>query len=199
MPPAQRAQVPSSRCSEETDRLARYHYPGVSNNVKFPPSTHATLASHPNIVGCKLSHPDLSHHTQVASHPTIDHAHYAVFTGLGQQLLPAMSVGAIGAIDASAGVFPRTLVRLWELCRLQRPSDEEVAERRRLQYRVSCAGELVVAHGTVGIKEAVRRLRGFGGKDGGRLPLARGLGDEGWARWEGVIKAMEEEEKRLAS
>lgn len=108
-----------------------------------------------------------------------------------------MSVGAAGAIDASAGFFPRTLVRLWELCRLPRPSDEEVAERRRVQYKVSCVGELVVAHGTVGVKEAVKRLRRFGGVNGGRLPLARGLGNEGWARWEGVIEAMEEEEKRL--
>lgn len=197
MPPTRGALAPSSQRSDETDRLASYHYPAVSNNVKFPPSTHATLAAHPNIVGCKLSHPDLSHHAQIASHPTIDHAHYASYTGLGQQLLPAMSVGAAGAIDASAGFFPRTLVRLWELCRLIRPPEDEVAERKRLQYRVSCVEELVVAHGAVGVKEAVRLLRGFGGQDGGRLPLARGLGDEGWARWREVIDAMEEEEKRL--
>ncbi|SPN97546.1 related to dihydrodipicolinate synthase [Cephalotrichum gorgonifer] len=175
-----------------------YHYPAVSNNVKFLPSTQAKLSTHPNIVGCKLSHGDVSVHCQVSSHPDIDHSRFLTFTGLGQQLLPMMSVGGAGAIDGSAGVFPRTHVRLWELCRLPRPSDEEIAERRQLQYKVSCMEELVNSHGTVGIKEAASRLRGFGEVDGGRLPLARGLaGEGGWERWEGVISAVEEEEKRL--
>ena len=169
----------------------------MSNNLKFLPSTHAALSAHPNIVGCKLSHGDVSLHCQVSSHPSIDHAHFATYTGLGQQLLPMMSVGGVGAIDGSAGCFPRTHVRLWELCRLARPSDEEIAERRRLQYRVSCVEELVIAHGTVGIKEAISRLRGFGSVDGGRLPLAKGLGEAGWSEWEAVVSAVEEEEKRL--
>ena len=73
--------------------------------VKVAPSTFATLAQHPNIVGCKLSHGDTSHHAQIASNPAIDPSHFHAFTGLGQQLLPVMSVGVAGAIDGTAGFF----------------------------------------------------------------------------------------------
>ncbi|PKS07736.1 hypothetical protein jhhlp_006344 [Lomentospora prolificans] len=173
-----------------------YHYPAVSNNVKVTPSTYVTLAKHPNIVGCKLSHGDLSHHCLIASNPAIDHSRFLTFTGLGQQLLPVISVGGAGTIDGSAGFFPRTVVRLYELAKEPRPTDEQLAERRRIQFKVSSVEELVVAHGTVGIKEAVSRLRGFGDVDGGRAPLAAGMGN--WEKWQEVIDASEEEEKRLA-
>ncbi len=65
-------------------------------------------------VGCKLSHGDLSLHAQIASSPHIDSNHFALFTGLGQQLLPVLTVGGAGAIDGLAAIFPRVVVRLWE-------------------------------------------------------------------------------------
>lgn len=172
-----------------------YHYPAVSNNVKVAPSTYVTLAQHPNIVGCKLSHGDLSHHCLIASNPAIDHTRFFTFTGLGQQLLPVISVGGAGTIDGSAGFFPRTVVRLYELSKEARLTDEQLVERRRLQFKVSSVEELVVAYGTVGIKEATSRLRGFGDADGARAPLATGIGN--WEKWQEVIDASEEEEKRL--
>ncbi|OAQ61654.1 dihydrodipicolinate synthase [Pochonia chlamydosporia 170] len=175
-----------------------YHFPGVSNMVKLTPATFATLAAHPNIVGCKLSHGDVSQLTQIALNPAIDARSFHVFTGLGQQLVPVVSVGCVGAIDASAGFFPKSLVRLLELAGKTRATDEEVQERRELQYRVSCMEEIVVRHGIVGIKEAISRLRGFGDVDGSRLPL-RGVvqGDGEWEKWEGVLAALEEVERRL--
>ncbi|XWX01391.1 hypothetical protein V2A60_009418 [Cordyceps javanica] len=175
--------------------------------VKVTPATFATLAQHPNIVGCKLSHGDVSQLTQIALDPALGDAdRFRVFTGLGQQLLPVMSVGCGGAIDGSAGFFPRSLVRLFALSSRQAAapplSDGEREERARLQYRVSCMAEMVVRHGVPGIKEATRRLRGFGGGGGGgglRLPLAGGLpgGDAEWARWKGVLDDMEELETAL--
>ncbi|KAF5019415.1 hypothetical protein F66182_8587 [Fusarium sp. NRRL 66182] len=177
-----------------------YHYPGVSNNVKVVPSTYVTLARHPNIVGCKLSHGDVSVHTQVGSNPSIDYAHFHPFTGLGQQLFPVVSVGFAGAIDGSAGFFPKTLVHLYELSTKTQPTDAEVQERRLLQYKVSLMEEIVVAYGTVGIKEAISRLRGFGDVDGTRLPLMGGIpgGDAGWANWKKeVADVLEEVENSL--
>lgn len=176
--------------------MRRYHYPGVSNNVKVVPSTFVTLAKHPNIVGCKLSHGDVSYHTQIASNPAIDHSAFATFSGLGQQLLPVVSVGVVGAIDGCAGFFPRTVVRLFELSLKNQPTDEEVARRRLLQFKVSSMEELIVQTGTVGIKEAVSRLRNLGDRDGTRLPLHGGLpgGDAEWAKWKEIIDAMEAEE-----
>lgn len=176
-----------------------YHYPGVSNNVKVVPSTFATLSRHPNIVGCKLSHGDLSYHAQISANPSIDHSHFYTFSGLGQQLLPVVSVGGAGAIDGSAGFFPKTVVALLELSLKNQPSDEEVRRRQLLQYKVSSIEELVVKYGTVGIKEAIARLRGFGDPDGTRLPLHGGIpgGDAEWARWKDVINLLEEEENSL--
>ena len=167
--------------------------------VKVAPSTFAKLAQHPNIVGCKLSHGDVSQITQVALNPAIDVSNFHVFTGLGQQLAPVVSVGCVGAIDASAGFFPKSLVRLLELASKARPTDGELKERRELQYKVSCMEEIVVKHGIVGIKEAISRLRGFGDVDGSRLPLCGVVsgGDAEWKNWEGVLGAMEDVEKSL--
>jgi 2-keto-3-deoxy-L-rhamnonate aldolase len=167
--------------------------------VKVTPESFATLSKHPNIVGCKLSHGDVSQLTQIASNPSIDANTFRVFTGLGQQLLPVISVGCGGAIDASAGFFPKSLVRLFELSTNSGLSDPELAERRLLQYRVSCMEEIVARHGIPGIKEAISRLRGFGDVDGTRLPLSGGIpgGDAEWENWKGVIGAMEEIEKNL--
>ncbi|KAI1763805.1 aldolase [Hypoxylon sp. FL1150] len=176
-----------------------YHYPGVSNNVKVVPSAFVTLSKHPNIVGCKLSHGDVSYHAQIASNPGIDHAKFATFSGLGQQLLPVISIGAVGAIDGCAGFFPKTVVRLFELSVKNQPTDEEVQKRRALQYKVSTVEEIIVKFGTVGIKEAISRLRGFGDRDGTRLPLHGGIpgGDAEWAKWKDIVDAMEEEENSL--
>ncbi|KAG5973434.1 hypothetical protein E4U55_000567 [Claviceps digitariae] len=179
-----------------------YHFPAVSNMLKLTPSTFATLAAHPNIVGCKLSHGDVSQLAQIALNPAIDTACFHVFTGLGQQLLPVVSVGCVGAIDASAGFFPKALVRLLELASKKQPTEGEFAERRVLQYKVSCVEEFVGKHGIMGIKEAVSRLRGFGDVDGTRLPLygvvpGEGEGVGGWESWEGVLNDLEEVERAL--
>ncbi|KAI2624072.1 hypothetical protein GGS21DRAFT_326562 [Xylaria nigripes] len=177
-----------------------YHYPGVSNNIKIAPATFVALAKHPNIVGCKLSHADVSEHTQIASNPDIDHERFRTFTGLGQQLLPVVAVGGAGAIDGCAGFFPATVVRLYALSVRNQLTEAELVERRRLQFKVSCVEELVAKFGTVGIKEAISRLRGFGCGDATRLPLFGGLpgGDAEWAKWKGVVDNMQQEEERLS-
>ncbi|KAI0534977.1 hypothetical protein GGR58DRAFT_480805 [Xylaria digitata] len=176
-----------------------YYYPGVSNNVKITPSTFVTLAKHANIVGCKLSHGDVSVHAQIASNPVIDHDQFRTFTGLGQQLLPVVAVGGAGAIDGCAGFFPKTVVRLYELSVKNQLSEAEASERRRLQFKVSSIEELVAKFGTVGIKEAISRLRGFGERDGTRLPLHGGIpgGDAEWANWQALADSVQEEEDRL--
>lgn len=193
------SQLNQTPYSEIKTHHISYHYPGVSNQVKVTPSTFVTLSKHPNIVGCKLSHGDVSVHAQIGSNPEIDHHHFHAFTGLGQQLFPVISVGIAGAIDGSAGFFPKSLVRLYELSINAHPSDAEVQERRSLQFKVSSMENIVVTFGTVGIKEAISRLRGFGDIEGTRLPLFGGIpgGDEEWAKWKPVIDAMHEVEDSL--
>jgi 2-keto-3-deoxy-L-rhamnonate aldolase len=173
--------------SSTTLILNSYHYPGVSNNVRVVPSTYATLSQHPNIVGCKLSHGDVSYHAQIASNPKIDHSKFHTFTGLGQQLLPAISIGCAGTIDGSAGFFPKSVVYLYKLSVKNQPT-----ERRLLQYKVSSIEEIVVKFGTVGIKEAISRILGMGDMDGTRLPLVGGIpgGDKEWESWKDVVADM---------
>jgi 2-keto-3-deoxy-L-rhamnonate aldolase len=163
------------------------------------PSSFAALSQHPNIVGCKLSHGDISYHAQIASNPDINHSQFHTYTGLGQQLLPAISVGCSGTIDGSAGFFPKSLVHLYQLSLKNNASDAEVQERRLLQYKVSKVEELVVRFGTVGIKEAVSRVLGLGDRDGTRLPLSGGLpgGDLEWENWKDAVGELEGVEKSL--
>lgn len=176
-----------------------YHYPAVSNNVKIVPSTFAALSKHPNIVGCKLSHGDVSYHAQIGANPKIDKTHFHTYTGLGQQLLPIVTLGCAGTIDGSAGFFPKSVVRLYELSVNANATEEEVNERRELQYKVSSVEELVVKYGTVGIKEAISRILGVGDRDGTRLPLCGGIpgGDNEWDNWKEVIGQLEAVEKSL--
>ena len=192
-----------------TSSFLRYHYPGVSNSIALPPSTITKLSSHSNIVGCKLSHGNLDDHILLASSPTINHSQFQVFTGLGQQLLPLLTIGGAGAIDGLAAIYPRTVVKLYDtfhatLGENAGKSDgagikEKLEEMRRLQYHISAAEKLIARWGTVGIKEACARVLGFGDADGARLPLRGGFpdGDAEWKKWDGPLGELEKIEKAL--
>ncbi|KAL8305168.1 hypothetical protein RB597_003927 [Gaeumannomyces tritici] len=176
-----------------------YHYPGVSNGVKVTVSTFVKLSKHPNIVGCKLSYADLPAHLEIALNPDVDRKGFAVFTGLGSQLWPVVAVGGAGAVDGVAAFFPRAVLRLFALAGLVRPEDAEDAERRRLQYLVTAVYTKLIPFGTVAIKEAVARLRGFGDPDGTRPPLLAGFpdGDAEWARWKPLVDELQAIEDKL--
>ena len=171
----------------------RYHYPGVSNNLAIPPATFAALAKHPNIVGCKLSHGDLSKTAQIAAHPEIEREGFATFTGLGQQLLPVLTVGGAGAIDGLAGIFPRTVVRLYDMYVSGDEGKRE--EMRKLQWSMSTAEELIVKHGVPGIKEGVRRVLNMGVEGGIRWPMVGGVDDAGFREFEEIFEHMKSIER----
>jgi 2-keto-3-deoxy-L-rhamnonate aldolase len=176
-----------------------YHYPGVSNNIKISPSTIRTLAAHPNIVGAKFSHGDVSVHAQVALDPEIDHNNFALFTGLGQHLFPVVQVGCAGAIDGLAGFYPASMVRLFELAAAESMGKAEREEARKIQWAASSADELIVKWGIIAIKEAIARVLGFGHKEGTRLPLKGVMGDEEWNQWGPVMAEMERVESAVKS
>ncbi|KAI4216514.1 MAG: hypothetical protein LQ351_001003 [Letrouitia transgressa] len=163
-----------------------YHYPAVSNNITLHASTFAHLSAHPNIVGAKLSHGDLSLHAQLGSspNPALSSSSFATFTGLGQQLLPVLTVGCAGAIDGLAAFFPRTVVKLYNLVK-----EGDLLEAKRIQEVVARGEGLVVAGGVVGVKEGVRRMLGMDSET--RLPLKKGLSDEEWAKWDGVMGELQ--------
>ncbi|KAE9982898.1 hypothetical protein EG328_010445 [Venturia inaequalis] len=174
-----------------------YNYPGVTNQVMVEPQTYTHLAQHPNIVGCKMSHGNVSHHVQVSLDPEIDHSKFRVFSGFGQQLGPIVFFGAAGVIDGLAAMYPRTVSRLMDLAE-RRPIEPEVlAEIQTMQFAVSCAEEYIGAWGIVGIKEGVYRVLGMGNQEGGRLPLKGKLSDEQWNIWSSTMSRMAALEKSI--
>lgn len=174
----------------------------MTNNLHIAPSTFEKLAAHPNIVGTKLSHGIIDDQTLIAASPNIDHDHFSVFTGLGQNLLPVLAIGGVAAIDGLAGVFPRVVVRLFSLFNdslAKGIGKKEVQEMRELQFRI-CEGEKLVARwGVVGLKEALARVWSFGGAKGARLPIAGGFedGDGEWKKWEKVYEGLKKLEDSL--
>ncbi|KAI9746055.1 MAG: hypothetical protein M1818_000736 [Claussenomyces sp. TS43310] len=169
-----------------------YHYPGVTNNVQVETSTYTYLAAHPNIVGAKMSHGNVSHHLQVSLDPAIDHAQFRLYSGFGQQLFPIVSLGGAGVIDGLAAFFPRTVVRLMQLSTTLPYTEEAMEEIGRLQFAVSSTEEMVGKYGIVGIKEAIYRVLGMGTMEGSRLPLKGSMGHGEWEKWGLCIDRMKE-------
>ncbi|GAW13212.1 hypothetical protein ANO14919_025920 [Xylariales sp. No.14919] len=118
-----------------------YDYPVVTNNIKVQPSTYEALAKHPNIVGAKIATTDISWHSQISSNPNIDYVHFHPYTGLGQQMLAAVTLGAFGALDVVGTAFPKSMVRLYKLSSLEQPTPEQRKEARNLQWKVATMGE----------------------------------------------------------
>ncbi|KXT16616.1 hypothetical protein AC579_6672 [Pseudocercospora musae] len=179
-----------------------YHYPGVTNNLFIAPATFEKLAAHPNIVGTKLSHGIIDDQTLIAASPRIDHEHFYVFTGLGQNLLPVLTIGGVAAIDGLAGCFPRIITRLFRHFNdssAKGTTKKDIDTMRDLQFRI-CEGEkLVAAWGPIGMKECIGRVWGLGDPKGGRLPLQGGFpeGDQEWAKWEKVFTGLKELEEKF--
>ena len=166
-----------------------YHYPAVSNNLAIAPSTFHALSKHPNIVGCKLSHANLSHYAQIAALPStnITPQNFGVFTGLGQQLLAVLAVGGQGAIDGLAAMFPKIMVTLYEGY-MEGAMDE--MDLRELQAQVAEAEEVIARWGTIGVKEGVSRVLGMGDRDGTRLPLEGGIPVGEWVKRDGIFREL---------
>ncbi|TID21422.1 tRNA ligase 1 [Venturia nashicola] len=174
-----------------------YNYPGVTNQILVEPQTYTHLAQHPNIVGCKMSHGNVSHHIQVSLDPEIDHSKFRVYSGFGQQLGPIVFFGAAGVIDGLAAIYPRTVSYLMDLT-AERPIDSKsLAEIQSMQFAVSCAEEYIGAWGIVGIKEGIYRVLGMGNQEGGRLPLKGKLSDEQWNVWDTAMSRMEALERSI--
>ncbi|KAL2758334.1 hypothetical protein ACRALDRAFT_1048161 [Sodiomyces alcalophilus JCM 7366] len=174
-----------------------YNYPGVTNNLVVSVETYEILAMHPNIVGCKMSHGNVSHHVQLSLHPSIDHTKFRVYSGFGQQLGPIVLFNAAGVIDGLAAIFPKTVSRLYSLAASQPLDEATLQEVQRLQWKVSTAEEFIVKNGIIGIRDAIYKVLGFGHLRGGRLPLQGSLPPGEFEKWSSIFEEMTREEKAL--
>ncbi|KAF1919365.1 hypothetical protein BDU57DRAFT_546043 [Ampelomyces quisqualis] len=175
-----------------------YNYPGVTNGVMVTPDTYRILAQHPNIVGCKMSHAVVSWHNQVSLDPKIDHGKFRVYSGLGQQLGPIVFFDAAGVIDGLAAIYPKTVCTLMKLAETRPISNENLKKIKELQYTVSTTEEFIGKYGIVGIKEAVKRVTGYGTMEGGRLPIKGKLPEGEWEKWSEVWERIQKTEDALS-
>jgi 4-hydroxy-2-oxoglutarate aldolase len=139
-----------------------YNMPGNAAGIDLDAETVLALAEHANIVGLKDSSGNVAKLAQVAGQAPEG---FDVLAGSAGFLLPALAVGASGAIAALANVAPRAcleLLALWEARRLE--------EARALQARLVAPNTAVTSgYGVAGLKAALKLVAGYGGEP--RPPL----------------------------
>lgn len=139
-----------------------YNMPANTAGLDIDANTIIALAEHPNIIGVKDSAGDMAKLAQIVSNVS---THFRVFAGSAGYLLPALSVGAVGAVAALANIFPLEVCRLLELFHAG-----QTAEARILQARIAPANTAVTTTYSVpGLKAALELSHGYGGRP--RSPL----------------------------
>ncbi len=139
-----------------------YNMPASTAGLDLDAATICALAEHHNIIGVKDSAGNIAKLAQiVASTPPT----FQVFAGNAGYLLPALVVGAVGAVSALANVFPE------EVCAVQALFEAgEMEEARLLQARLIPANAAVTnIYSVPGLKAALELIAGYGGAP--RMPL----------------------------
>lgn len=169
-----------------------YNYPGTSNMVTITADSYRKLAAHPKIVGAKFTHCNVDEYTLVAQDPKIKSTNFRLFTGLGQVLLPALTVGFYGAIDGLSALFPKSLVQLFNLYQ-----KGELQEAAKLQLLINRCEKLVGELNINGVKYALKEFYGFGTGITARPPLNHYFTVEAYNKFQGDLKALKEVEDSL--
>ena len=139
-----------------------YNMPASTGGLDLDAPTICALAEHPNIIGVKDSAGNMVKLAQIYSETP---SRFRVFAGSAGYLLPALAVGAVGAVAALANVFPREVCRLHELFMAGK-----LEEARLLQARLVPANTAVTATYSIpGLKAALELTFGYGGRP--RSPL----------------------------
>lgn len=139
-----------------------YNMPANTAGIDLSAQLICTLAEHPNIVGVKDSAGNVAKLAQIIS--SVPET-FRVFAGSASYLLPALAVGASGAVAALANIFPQ------EVCDVQACFEaEQFDEARMLQARLIPINDAVTSgYGVAGLKAALELVAGYGGAP--RLPL----------------------------
>jgi 4-hydroxy-2-oxoglutarate aldolase len=143
-----------------------YNMPASTAGLDLNAATICTLAEHPHIIGVKDSAGNMEKLAQIVAVTAEKHAgSFRVFAGSAGYLLPALAVGAVGAVAALANVFPREVCRVQELFQAG-----QLEEARRLQAVLAPANTAVTSGYSVpGLKAALEMTAGYGGRP--RRPL----------------------------
>lgn len=169
-----------------------YNYPGVVNGVDIEVSTFEELAKHPFIVGVKLTHFNLDTYTLLGKNPILLANNFTPFTGLGQVLVPALSVNIKGAIDGLSGIFPKTMLKLLKL--YESGKFEQAAD---LQYLVTRANMMIGEFNVYGVKYTLKQIYDLGDCITGRPPLSTNIDTEKYKKYQNDIDLLLKYENSL--
>jgi 4-hydroxy-2-oxoglutarate aldolase len=140
-----------------------YNMPANAAGLDLDAETIITLSAHPNIAGMKDSSGHVAKLAEVVASARTD---FVTLAGSAGFLLPALVVGARGAIAALANIAPREcleLVALYEASKMD--------EARTLQARLIPVNTAVTSgYGVPGLKAALEFVAHYGGAP--RRPLA---------------------------
>ncbi|HEX6989687.1 MAG TPA: dihydrodipicolinate synthase family protein, partial [Bacillota bacterium] len=131
-----------------------YHNPRLTA-VDLSVTLVSELAAHPNIVGIKDSSGDLARLAHLVDETPEG---FAVLTGSGHLLHPALQAGASGAVLAVAGVAPWECCEIYSLWREGKHDDAAA-----LQRRLNVVERVIRRYGIGGIKGLMRMIGYYGG------------------------------------
>jgi 4-hydroxy-2-oxoglutarate aldolase len=154
--------------------LVIYNMPASAAGLDLDATTIHVLAEHPNIIGVKDSAGNiakLAHIVGVVAGMQRERP-FSVFAGSAGYLLPALKVGAKGAVAALANVFPREVCRVQELYEAGKLDEAEVLQAMLVAPNTAVTSTYSVP----GLKAALELTVGYGGRP--RSPLLPLTGQE---------------------
>lgn len=142
-----------------------YNVP-ANTGINIPLEAVVELAQHPNIAGMKDSGGDIVRMAEVLRQVT---GTFQVLAGSASFFLPALSIGAVGAVSALANIAAPPLASLMEAFWAG-----NLVEARALQHRLMAPNRAVTAQfGVPGLKAAMEMVGFYGGPTRGPLiPLS---------------------------
>ncbi|KAK1757899.1 hypothetical protein QBC47DRAFT_296702 [Echria macrotheca] len=150
-----------------------YNFPGAANGVDLDSDTLLRIATHPRVVGVKLTCGNTGKLARmVAGAPKVRGGRddFFVAGGSADFILQGLVVGAHGTISGFANLAPRACVRIGELF-----DQGRLREARELQHEVARADWLAIRYGFVGVKAAMPYFHGEGERSCAepRLPFVK--------------------------
>lgn len=140
-----------------------YNMPANAAGIDLDAETVIALSTHPNIIGLKDSSGNVTKMAQVVADARKG---FVVLAGSAGFLLPALAIGARGAIAALANIAPRECLRLMALWQ-----EGKLEEARALQARLIPVNTAVTSgFGVAGLKAALEFVAHYGGAPRRPLP-----------------------------
>ncbi|KAH8172180.1 dihydrodipicolinate synthetase family protein [Sarocladium implicatum] len=125
-----------------------YNFPAVCNGIDLDSATIARLAkTHENIVGVKLTCGAVAKITRLAA--TFTEQEFTIYGGQSDFLIGCLAAGGQGTIAGFANVFPKTIVKIYDLYR-----EGKFAEALELHKKAALAEQPCKA-GIAAVKYAV--------------------------------------------